>query len=161
MPDANKEATLNAVSLNDLLPFVKTWLHTAKTNAKFFFDLCGCSMWTVNRILYDPAWKRCRFRSSINEPLQWAKLTPSFSYGLSGNSDLVAAKIINHTQCRCILSVFSHFTLKCTSTCPSKYNMSLVTLLHQLFDGHGDATCEQGFSNGNYPLMTVPKTQWP
>ena len=29
MPDANKEATLNAVSLNDLLHFVKVQLHRA------------------------------------------------------------------------------------------------------------------------------------
>ena len=38
-----------------------------------FSDLCRCSMWTLNWILYEPIWKRCRFhfcfRTNINESL--------------------------------------------------------------------------------------------
>ena len=32
-----------------------------------FFNLFRCSMWALNRILYEPIWKWCRF--NINEPL--------------------------------------------------------------------------------------------
>ena len=42
-------------------------LHLAKAN--FFFDLCHCSISTLNWILYGPIWKRCRFRFNINKPL--------------------------------------------------------------------------------------------
>ena len=38
---------------------VKVHLHCTKAN--FFFDLCRCSMWTLNWILYEPIWKRCHF----------------------------------------------------------------------------------------------------
>ena len=37
----------------------------------FFFYLCRCSILTVNWILYEAMWKRCRFRyrTNISEPL--------------------------------------------------------------------------------------------
>ena len=36
-----------------------------------FLDLCRCSMWTLNYILYEPICKWChfRFRGNINEPI--------------------------------------------------------------------------------------------
>ena len=33
-----------------------------------FFDLSRCSTWTLNCILYELIWKRCRFPPTINEP---------------------------------------------------------------------------------------------
>ena len=49
-------------------------LHYAQVNprANFFIDLCLCSMWALNWILYESIWKWCRFRfyGDINEPLR-------------------------------------------------------------------------------------------
>ena len=44
----------------------------ANAKANFFFGLCRCSTWTLNRIFYEPTWYRCRFwfPSNINEPLR-------------------------------------------------------------------------------------------
>ena len=52
----------------------KVHLHWANANVKanVFFDLCRCSVWTWNWMLYEPIWKRCSFgfcfRDNINEP---------------------------------------------------------------------------------------------
>ena len=34
-----------------------------------FFYFCHCLMWTLNWILNETIWKRCCFRTNINEPL--------------------------------------------------------------------------------------------
>ena len=43
---------------------VKVHLDWTKANAKaiVFFDLCHFSIWTINWIIYEPLWNRCRFR---------------------------------------------------------------------------------------------------
>ena len=41
-------------------------LYWVKAKAIFFFDLCRCSMWTLNWILYESTRKRCHFCFSIN-----------------------------------------------------------------------------------------------
>ena len=43
-------------------------LHWTLGKRTFFFDLCRCSMWTLNWILSEPIWKRCRFPCNINQP---------------------------------------------------------------------------------------------
>ena len=43
-----------------------------------FFDLCGCPMWTLNCILYEIIWKRCRFRTNINEPFSCRRIFGEF-----------------------------------------------------------------------------------
>ena len=50
---------------------IKVHLHWAKANVKaiFFFDLCRCTIWTLNWIFYKLIWKRCCFLPNINEPL--------------------------------------------------------------------------------------------
>ena len=57
----------NMVLNNSML---KVHLHWAKAN--FFFHLYRCPMWTLNLILYNPIWKRCRFHfhSDVSEPQQ-------------------------------------------------------------------------------------------
>ena len=42
----------------------KVHLHWVKANAKakFCFEICRCSVWTLNWILGEPIWKRCNFR---------------------------------------------------------------------------------------------------
>ena len=51
------------------------FIYRKKTNAKANFFLWSLSlsslpMWALNWILYEPVWKRCRFRYNINEPLR-------------------------------------------------------------------------------------------
>ena len=52
---------------------LKVNLHWEKANGKenFYFDLCHCSMWTLNWILYEPIWKLCRFCTNIKRPLSF------------------------------------------------------------------------------------------
>ena len=68
-------------TVSDTIISCKVHLHWTKANAKanFFFDLCGCSMWTLNWVVYEPIWKRCRFsfHHSVNEPLSMNTLFPS------------------------------------------------------------------------------------
>ena len=45
---------------------IKVHLHWANAKAKFFLGLYHCSMWTLNWILYEPVWKRCRFHFHAN-----------------------------------------------------------------------------------------------
>ena len=106
----------------------KVHLHQLNAHAKaiFFFDLCRCSMRTLNWILYEPIWKQCRFRfrSNINESFfhLWERIKFRFSTLLSedtyiGNKSMVVftrhrRKVVNTTPVvvvyaeSCLLKLF-------------------------------------------------------
>ena len=53
------------------------WKRTRKQI--FFFDLCSCSKWTLNWIIYESNWNQCRFRFNINELLCFSMTCHSFT----------------------------------------------------------------------------------
>ena len=60
-----------------------------------FFDLFCCSMWTLNWIVYEPIWKRCRscFRFSVKEPL-WLFCCPNINSNWCG----AGTSVVNYSK---------------------------------------------------------------
>ena len=67
-PPGRRQQTLDRNFSLYFISSIRVHLHWEKVNAKanFFLWLCPWSMWTLNWILYESIWKRCRFRFPVN-----------------------------------------------------------------------------------------------
>ena len=83
---------------------LKVHLHQLNAHAKaiFFFDLCRCSMRTLNWILYEPIWKRGRFRLNINDSFfrLWGRIKFRFSTLLSEDTYIENKSMVVFTRNR-------------------------------------------------------------